>query len=348
VFCLDRYSATGKTDGSALSIFPVLEIERLTKIFRPAKGIARWLSASPISVELKALDEVTFQVYRGEVFGLLGPNGAGKTTLLKILASLIQPCRGKARVCGMDVVREEDRIRGKVGLVVSDERSFYWRLSGRENLRFYGSLWNLSGRRLEEKIRSFAELLDMQSFLDQRYDSYSTGMRQRLAVARGLLGSPEVLLLDEPTRGLDPVSSGNLLRCLRGIADQGGVTILMVTHRLSEAKEVCDRVGILNQGKLERIGRIEELSADPISAQRYTFCLHTVGQRVLDTIAAFPWISDFRVQGSRMDLVIEESELHLTEILDLLREEQVQIARIESGTMELGEVLFQPNRKEAV
>jgi len=232
---------------------PVIEVAQLTKVFRPAKGIARWLSASPIQHEIRVLDGVDLKVHRGEVFALLGPNGAGKTTLLKVLATLLRPDAGSVRIAGFDVVAEERKVREKIGWVYSDERSFYWRLSGRENLRFFGRLWNLTGKALDRRIGDLSDLLGMEDFLDQRFDAYSTGMRQRLAVARGLLGGAEVLLLDEPTRGLDPEAARVLLQSLRFLAESAGATVLLVTHRIAEVETVCNRIGVLRRGRIAEI-----------------------------------------------------------------------------------------------
>ncbi len=232
---------------------PMIEVAQLTKVFRPAKGIARWLSASPIQHEIRVLDGLDLKVRRGEIFALLGPNGVGKTTLLKVLATLLRPDAGSVRVSGFDVMTEGRRVRQQIGWVHSDERSFYWRLSGRENLCFFGRLWNLTGKSLDRRIEELSDLLGMHEFLDHRFDAYSTGMRQRLAVARGLLGGAEVLLLDEPTRGLDPEAARILLESLRFLTESTGATVLMVTHRIAEVEAVCDRIGVLRRGRIEEI-----------------------------------------------------------------------------------------------
>ncbi|NOY53794.1 MAG: ABC transporter ATP-binding protein [Deltaproteobacteria bacterium] len=231
----------------------IIEVSKLTKVFRPATGIAHWLSTSPIQHEIRVFEGLDLDIRRGEIFVLLGPNGGGKTTLLKVLATLLRPDEGTVRIAGHDVVTEENKVREKIGWVHSDERSFCWRLSGRENLRFFGRLWNLTGKALERRIGELTNLLEMEDFLDHRFDAYSTGMRQRLAVARGLLGGAKILLLDEPTRGLDPEAARTLLQSLRFLTERSGATILMVTHRIGEVETVCDRIGILRRGGIEEI-----------------------------------------------------------------------------------------------
>jgi ABC-2 type transport system ATP-binding protein len=206
-----------------------------------------------------ALRGVTLQVERGEVFGLLGPNGAGKTTLLKILSCLILPDSGSARIGGHDVV-EESRVKPMIGLVNSDERSFYWRLSGRENLRFFAELYDVPRQRQESRIAELLARVDMAEPADRRFADYSSGMKQRLAIARAMLHDPPILFMDEPTRSLDPASA----LALRGfILDElkarDGKTILVATHNLREAEAVCDRVAILIKGQVRQVGTVDEV-----------------------------------------------------------------------------------------
>jgi ABC-2 type transport system ATP-binding protein len=156
-----------------------------------------------------ALRGVDLAVGKGEIFGLLGPNGAGKTTLLKILACLVLPDRGVARIDGMDVTRENE-VKRRIGLVHTDERSFYWRLSARENLRFFARLYDVPGRRIESRIDELLARVDMTEAADRPFSEYSSGMKQRVAITRALLHDPPILLMDEPTRSLDPASALSL------------------------------------------------------------------------------------------------------------------------------------------
>ncbi len=209
-----------------------------------------------------ALRGVSLEIRRGEVFGLLGPNGAGKTTLIKILATLVLPDRGKGSVCGHDLTTRPHQVRDKIGLVNTNTRSFYWRLTGRQNLRFFASLYRLNGsagrRRVEEALKS-AGLAER---ADGRFMTYSTGEQQRLALARAMLSSPEVLLMDEPTNSLDPVAASELRTfAKKELAEKRGKTILWCTHNLKEAQAVCGRMAILHRGKVIALGSVRDIQA---------------------------------------------------------------------------------------
>ncbi|HXE75806.1 MAG TPA: ABC transporter ATP-binding protein [Candidatus Xenobia bacterium] len=203
----------------------------------------------------RALDAVTLSVETGEVFGLLGPNGAGKTTLLKILCTLLEPNRGRALLFGHDVVRGSAAVRRHLGYCPGQERSFYLRLSARENLRFYGTLNNLPPVRLAARIEAVLEELGLAAAADEPVRNYSTGMLQRLALARALLHEPRVLVFDEPTRSLDPAGAAWWRSYVRQeLAQRRGCTLLVATHNLAEAEEVCDRLAVIHRGRLQALG----------------------------------------------------------------------------------------------
>jgi ABC-2 type transport system ATP-binding protein len=236
-----------------------VEVFELTKIYKPPRGIWRLAVKSPLKEEVKAVDAVNFIVSWGEVFGLIGPNGAGKTTLLKMLATLIWPTSGEAKVANFDIVREEDEVRSRVGFVSGNERSFFWRLSGRENLEFYASLYNLPRKEAKKKIDQLLDLLSLSQVADNMYYSYSSGMRQKLALARALLNSPCVLILDEPTKSVDPKMSAFILSFLREKAAEEGVTVLLASHRLEEVQEYCDRFALMDKGRMIFCGDVNNL-----------------------------------------------------------------------------------------
>lgn len=328
-----------------------IEIEQLTKTFRPQTGIRRWFSSSCISHDIKVLDDVTLHVQAGEVFGLLGPNGAGKTTLLKVLSTLIRPDRGSVRILGYDLVRDEYRIKERVGMVYPDERSFYWRLSGRENLRFFGSLLNLSIREIDRRTRELSSLMNMDNFLDDRYDAYSTGMKQRLLVARAMLREPAVLLMDEPTRGLDPGMAEGLLKQIRSLALNKQTTILMVTHRLAEARNFCDRIGILDRGRLVCDGSIEDLKASFLDATRYCFYMTSLDISVLSRMEGLPWITGLQWTNGggeiRVELDIQDPVTNLSRVFDLFRENRALIVRMEAGEWDMETIFSRAISREA-
>jgi len=205
------------------------------------------------------VDHVDLSVEEGELFGLLGPNGAGKTTLIKLLATLIVPTSGTLRINGYDL-RDETGIRQSVGLATSDERSFYWRLSGRQNLEFFASLYGLPPERGRNRIDEVLEQVGLQEVAEVQFHTYSAGMRQRLTIARALLAEPQIIFLDEPTKGVDPVAARQLHALIRGrLIGHLGITVLMTTHQLAEAEQLCDRLAVMDKGRILMCGTLSEL-----------------------------------------------------------------------------------------
>lgn len=247
---------TLRSQGSAPD---AVEVDQVAKIYRQVSiGIRPFVKRRTV----QALHGVSFRVRAGEMVGLLGPNGAGKTTLLKILATLLYPTSGAVRFFGRDNRDGEIKTRGMLGLVTCDERSFYWRLSGRKNLRFFATLYGLSAREADPRIEELLAALDMTEAADRRFDGYSAGMKQKLAIARGLLKQPQIVLYDEPTRSLDPLSQHNIRHWIRqNRARRPDQTHLIATHNLMEAEQLCDRVVIVDRGRIVADGTVEEIRA---------------------------------------------------------------------------------------
>jgi ABC-2 type transport system ATP-binding protein len=198
---------------------------------------------------VEALKGVSFNVKWGEVYGLLGPNGAGKTTTVKILATLLIPDDGYAMINGHDVVKEANIVRSIIGLILYPDKGFYSRLSGYENLVYFGKLYGLSKSMVETRARELMRLVGLENAMNRPYEEYSLGMRARLAIARALIHDPPVLFLDEPTIGLDPISAREVRELVRKLRNEGKA-ILFTSHNLWEVEEICDRVGIINNGKM--------------------------------------------------------------------------------------------------
>jgi ABC-2 type transport system ATP-binding protein len=210
-------------------------------------------------IEREALRGVSFSIERGEIFGLLGPNGAGKTTLVKILATVLLPTSGSAEVAGSDVVRDAARVRERIGLVFGGERGLHGALNGRDTLRFWGTLHGLSSTELTKRTEELLALVGLADRAKERVFTYSRGMKQRLHLARGLLSRPDVLLLDEPTIGLDPVASRDIRVLVRRLNEQG-TTILLTTHYMAEAEQLCGRVAFLSEGTIAQLASPRELT----------------------------------------------------------------------------------------
>jgi ABC-2 type transport system ATP-binding protein len=211
------------------------------------------LVGRPLTREVRAFDGITLDIDPGEVFGVMGPNGAGKTTLLKVLSTLILPSRGSARVDGSDLVHGAHAVRRSVGIATGEERGFYWRLTGMENLEFFAGLRGFAPREARQRAAEALEMVDLGPRAKDPVIRYTTGMRQRLSLARALLARPRVLLLDEPTRSLDPMAAQAVQALVRRLAAEDRITIMIATHNLEEAEAVCTRVAVLSDGTVRSI-----------------------------------------------------------------------------------------------
>jgi ABC-2 type transport system ATP-binding protein len=196
-----------------------------------------------------AVDGVDLQIRRGEIFGLLGPNGAGKSTTIRMLCTLLEPTSGTATVNGFDVVSQANEVRRSLGTVLAGERSIYWKLTGRENLEYFAALYHIPANITKRRVDELIERMEIKDRANELVEKYSTGMRQRIAIAKALLARPPILLLDEPTLGLDPQAARNL-RSLIAQLKQEGHTILLTTHYMEEADQLSDRIGIIDTGKV--------------------------------------------------------------------------------------------------
>lgn len=231
-----------------------ISIRNLSKTYPVPFRRLRAFFRRPVKDPVEALRDVSFDVETGEIFGLIGRNGAGKTTLTKIVATLVQPTTGSVSVHGHDSVSDDEQVRSQIGLSTAEERSFYWRLTSEQNLMFFGRLHGLSDRVAKQRIKNVFSKLELDEVARRRFGELSTGNKQRLAVARALLANPPVLLLDEPTRSLDPLAAARMRDLIRSLANQDPpVTILLTSHNLTEVETLCARVAIISRGRIRAI-----------------------------------------------------------------------------------------------
>lgn len=233
----------------------IIEVNALRKTYNRSKvkeGVPFWAKVLPANKtveEFVAVAGVSFAIRQGEIFGLLGPNGAGKTTTIKMLCTLLEPSGGQATVCGYDVVKQADAVRQHLGAVLTGERSIYWKLTGRENLAYFAALYHIPPALAKARIDELLARFELTKRSDELVERYSSGMKQRVAIAKALLAKPPVILLDEPTIGLDPQAARNLRELILELKADGH-TILLTTHYMEEADQLSDRIGIIDQGKI--------------------------------------------------------------------------------------------------
>ena len=219
---------------------PAVVAEDVTRVFEPRRKR---------DARVVALDRVSLEIPHGEIHGLLGPNGAGKTTLVKILATVLVPTSGRALVLGHDVVEEPRAVRPLIGIVFGGERGLYWRLTARQNLEYWGALYRVPGSAVRRRAQELLERVGLADKADERVETFSRGMKQRLHLARGLVGDGRLLFLDEPTTGMDPLAAREFRNLIEELKSEGR-TILLATHDMVEAESVCDRVTLIDRGKI--------------------------------------------------------------------------------------------------
>jgi ABC-2 type transport system ATP-binding protein len=249
----------------------VIAVRDVTMRFPIVKRYREWLF-SPFSPRrsFTALSHATLEIQSGDRVAVMGPNGAGKTTLLKLIGGLLFPTEGEVFVNGFNTFHHNGTARKSVGFVFNEERSFFWRLSGLQNLEFFGVLDNLSGEYLHDRIRNLINLVGLEEAAHKPVAGYSSGMKQRLALARVLIAEPDVLILDEPTRALDPVACDEMVELiLADIHQTSNKTLLIATHRPEEAITLCNKVMIIDKGRLQSFDRIVDVASDGATLSQY-------------------------------------------------------------------------------
>ena len=233
-----------------------ITVKNLSKTYPTSFPRLKKFFRLPVKPAVEALKNVSFEIKENEVFGLIGKNGAGKTTLTKIIATLVQPTDGRVSVKNFDSIKDEVKVRSLIGLATAEERSFYWRLTSEQNLLFFSRLYGMTDKSARNRIAELFARLDLTELKKRRFAELSTGNKQRLAVARALLPAPPVLLLDEPTRSLDPLAAAGMRDLIRSLE---GVSVLLTSHNLAEVEELCNRVAIISKGEIRAIGTPKNL-----------------------------------------------------------------------------------------
>ncbi len=300
----------------------------LTKTFRGG-----WLRRRPT----EALRGVNLQVERGTIYGLLGPNGAGKTTLLSILTTLLLPDGGEARILGRDVVRESAAVRERVNMA-SGNASFVWSLRPGEVLAFYGRLYGLSGRRLRRRVEELLELCELGAHAKTEYNELSTGLKQRLALAKALLNDPDVLFLDEPTLGLDPDVSIRIRAQVAALRRERGTTVILTTHYMREAEELCDEIAFIKGGRILAQGSPDALKRQIRLGDVIALRLDPANPAGLGEL---PGVLDVRARGERLECTVDVADKRLPEVLGWLHDQGAVVRDCQVREPDLEEVFVE-------
>jgi len=284
---------------------------------------------------LKGID---LQIEEGEIFGILGPNGAGKTTLLSILSTLLFPDRGKIQILGMDGLRDGHRVREKVN-ISSGNANFLWSLTVKENLHFYGRLYGLTGNRRAEKIKALIKLFNLEEHEDVPFDRLSTGMKQRLSLAKSLLNDPSVLFLDEPTVGLDPSVSITIREQIRLIQKERRMTVLLTTHNMKEAEYLCDRIAFLKGGEILTTGTTETLKR--MIRMGDVVKIEFEGTILEDELLRAEGVINYGISGNICEIIVDDVERRLGSLVVLLSQGGAQIRKVILGQTDLEEIFIE-------
>ncbi len=280
-----------------------------------------------------AVDGVNFSIQQGEIFGLLGPNGAGKTTTIKMISTLLEPTRGKILVNGMDAVKDARRVRQTLGTVLSGERSIYWKLTGRENLEYFGALYGMSREKVKVRAADLLERLELSKRGDELVESYSSGMKQRIALGKALMANPQILLLDEPTVGLDPQAARRLREIILELKGEGR-TVLLTTHYMEEADILSDRIAIIDQGKIIALASPTELKAELSEERIIQLTVRGFTEAIKEKIAAIGNIQkvltyyDDSHETWQITIHSSNGEETIAEIIQVLTSEKIQIQNV--------------------
>ncbi|MCC7363111.1 MAG: ABC transporter ATP-binding protein [Dehalococcoidia bacterium] len=314
---------------------PLVRLEDVHKAFARASGPSWRLWRERLRVPV--LSGVTFEVEAGGRLALLGANGAGKTTVLKSIATLLTPDSGRVEVCGFDAVRSGRQVRELVSYVLADERSFHWRLTGRQNLEFFADLNGLSKTATRQRIRRLLDRLDLSSAADMGFWQYSTGMKQRLAIARALLVRPRVLLMDEPTRSIDASHAAEAWQLVREEIDAADGCLVLVTHQLQEAFSLCSRVAILADGRVALETTADSLHAVTADLDGFTLTVRSLSSAALAAGQAFPGVREFRLCSQMGDEQVVElwaadATFALGDFLGKLTESGVTVCALQRTT----------------
>jgi ABC-2 type transport system ATP-binding protein len=307
---------------------PAVLVEGLTKKFD-------WLTA---------VDAISFEVKEGEVFGLLGPNGAGKTTTVRMICTLIQPTAGTAKVLGRDVTRNPIEVKASIGLL-PETPSVYESLTAEQNLDFFGEMYQVPAEKRARLTDQLLEAFGLEGRRRSKVETFSKGMKQRLALARTLIHDPPVIFLDEPTSGLDPESARMVRDRISEMAREARKTVFLCTHNLVEAEELCSRVAIIKSGKIIMIGSPGTLASDAARPHTYTVDLKALTEEMVASVRGLESVLDVRAEGGRMEVDIADPEENAPDLVETIVASGGRIREFRRETRTLEDIYLEAVRE---
>jgi ABC-2 type transport system ATP-binding protein len=298
--------------------------------------------------DFPAIDDVSFTVKKGEIFGLLGPNGAGKSTIIRMLCTLTRPTKGTATIAGYDVVKQAGKVRQHIGLV-SEKMIMYEQLTARENLKLFGKLFNLPNDSLNKRIDELLRFVRMEKWADQRISTFSTGMKQRINVIRALVNQPEILFLDEPTLGLDPQSTAEIRELTKRINQEQGTTIILTTHIMFEAEALCKRIGIIDHGNIVALDTPANLKKLISGTDVSTFEIEIANlePRMMNAVQSLPLVKSLVQEDPTHLLVRTTGDDAFDSIVDSLRKNGAKVRLVKNLEPSLEDVFLHLTGREA-
>jgi len=323
-----------------------VEVKNLRREYTATNGIFRRTTKTVVAV-----DDISFDIKEGELFGLLGPNGAGKTTTTKMLTTLLIPTRGTARILGYDVVQDAQQIRERIGFIFGGERGLYWRLSALDNLRYFASLYRIDPVISKKRIPYLLDIVGLKGRENERVEGYSRGMKQRLHIARTLLHDPELIFLDEPTIGLDPVGARELRVLVRNLQAEKK-TILLTTHYMFEADALCQRIGVINHGRIIAMDTPQNLKKTVQDLSIIELETLGVASHILNLLRQQPYIDAVSIEnrGQKQAVMVQSprgSEA-VSDIMTLMNGTRVARVTVREPTLEDAYIRLVEDVKEDV
>ncbi len=287
--------------------------------------------------QVRAVDQLNIEVPSGAVFGFLGPNGSGKTTTIRLLLGLLAPTQGRAEVLGQDTHTQADAIRQRSGALL-EHSGLYERMSAEDNLEFYGRIWHMPASERQARIKELLTHLGLWERRKETTGNWSRGMKQKLAVARTLLHRPDLVFLDEPTAGLDPVAAAALRDDLASLSQREGATIFLTTHNLNEAEKLCDLVAVIRQGKLLAIGTPDSLRSHS-GSDRLEIIASGINEQILSQLRALPEVVSVQQRNSHLNIEVKP-DTETAPLVTLLVTAGVQVDEVRKGKASLEEVFL--------